>query len=158
MCAMHIALAVTGAASAGSTAQTASGPVVPAYVQHVWRTQDGLPENRIRAICQTPDGYLWIGTSGGLARFDGVRFVVYARFNTPSMTDDNIRALAVAPDGSLWAATDGGGLLHYKDGRFQSFGPKEGLTNEFVGGVIEDHNGDIWAATNRGLFVREGGR
>ena len=48
------------------------------------------------------------------------------------MTDDNIRALAVAADGSLWVATDGGGLLHYQNGRFQSFGPREGLTNEFV--------------------------
>src|SRR5258708_5026220 len=53
----------------------------PAYVSRVWRTQDGLPESRIRAIAQTPDGYLWIGTPGGLARFDGVRFVVYSRFN-----------------------------------------------------------------------------
>src|SRR2546430_14958887 len=99
------------------------------YVSRIWRTQDGLPENRIRAISQTPDGYLWIGTSGGLARFDGVRFVVYGRFNTPTMTDDNIRALAVAKDGSLWAGTDGGGLLHLPDGRFRSFGPNEGLTN-----------------------------
>ena len=41
----------------------------PAYVSRVWRTQDGLPESRIRAIAQTPDGYLWIGTPGGLARF-----------------------------------------------------------------------------------------
>src|SRR5260370_39905219 len=101
MCAMHIALVATGAATAGSRSQPASGPAVPAYVQHVWRTQDGLPENRIRAICQAPDGYLWIGTSGGLARFDGVRFVVDARFNQPNMTDDNNRHLAVAKDGSL---------------------------------------------------------
>ena len=47
----------------------------PIYVSRIWRTQEGLPENRIRAIAQTPDGYLWVGTSSGLARFDGVRFV-----------------------------------------------------------------------------------
>src|SRR5882672_3752610 len=74
----------------------------PVYVSRIWRTQDGLPENRIRTIAQTPDGYLWVGTSSGLARFDGVRFVVYARFNTPAMIDDNIRGLTVAKDGSLW--------------------------------------------------------
>src|SRR5438270_9435119 len=91
----------------------------PKYVSRVWRTQDGLPESRIRAIAQTPDGYLWIATPGGLARFDGVRFVVYSRTNTPSMTDENIRALGVARDGSLWIATDGGGLLHYRDGSFR---------------------------------------
>lgn len=133
-----------------------AGALAPVYVSRIWRTQEGLPENRIRAIAQTPDGYLWVGTSSGLARFDGVRFVVYARFNTPSMTDDNIRALAVAGDGSLWAATDGGGLLHYANGRFQSFGPKEGLTNEFVGAVVADRRGDVWAGTNRGLFRRHG--
>ena len=140
------------------TGAAAPGPSVPAYVQRVWRTQDGLPENRIRAICQTPDGYLWIGTSGGLARFDGVRFVVYARFNTPTMTDDNIRALTVAKDGSLWIATDGGGLLHLQDGHFRSFGPNEGLTNEFVGSVLEDRQGKLWVATNRGLFRQNGAR
>jgi ligand-binding sensor domain-containing protein len=126
----------------------------PSYVSRIWRTQDGLPENRIRAISQTPDGYLWIGTSGGLARFDGVRFVVYARFNTPAITGDDISALAVARDGSLWAATDGGGLLHHQDGRFHCLGPKQGLANEFVRAVLEDSRGDVWAATNRGLFLR----
>jgi len=122
------------------------------YVSRVWRTQDGLPESRIRALAQTPDGYLWIGTPGGLARFDGVRFVVYSRFNTPSMTDENIRALSVGKDGSLWIASDGGGLLHYKNNRFRSYGPAEGLANEFVSAVLEDSRGDIWAATNRGLY------
>lgn len=141
----------------GSTALNA-GVQPTGYVSRIWRTQEGLPENRIWAIAQTPDGYLWVGTSSGLARFDGVRFVVYARFNTPSMTDDNIRALAVAGDGSLWVATDGGGLLHYQNGRFQSFGPKEGLTNEFVGAVLADRAGDVWAGTNRGLFRRHGER
>jgi ligand-binding sensor domain-containing protein/signal transduction histidine kinase len=140
----------------GSLAGAPAAPSAPAYVSRIWRTQEGLPENRIRAIAQTPDGYLWLGTSSGLARFDGVRFVVYARVNTPSMTDDNIRALAVSPDGSLWVATDGGGLLHYQGGRFQSFGPREGLANEFVGAVLEDRRGDVWAGTNRGLFRRHG--
>jgi len=128
----------------------------PQYVSRIWRTQDGLPENRIRAISQTPDGYLWVGTSSGLARFDGVRFVVYTRFNTPSMTDDNIRALTVVRDGSLWIGTDGGGLLHYKNSEFQAFGPKQGLTNEFVSSILEDRRGTVWVTTSRGLFRRDG--
>jgi len=135
-----------------------SAPPVPKYVSRTWRTQDGLPESRIRALAQTPDGYLWVGTPGGLARFDGVRFVVYSRFNTPAMTDDNIRALSIGRDGSLWIATDGGGLLQYQGGRFRSFGPKEGLANEFVGAVLEDQKAQVWAATNRGLYVRRASR
>lgn len=130
----------------------------PEYVSRVWRTQDGLPENRVRALAQTPDGYLWVGTSGGLARFDGVRFTVYTRFNTPAMTEDNIRGLSVAPDGALWAATDGGGLLHLRNGQFTAYGPRDGLTSDFVASVIEDATGTVWAATNRGLFRRQSGR
>jgi len=126
------------------------------YVSRVWRTQDGLPENRIRALAQTPDGYLWVGTSGGLARFDGVRFVVYSRLNVPQMADENIRTLMVARDGSLWIATDGGGLLHLKDGVFRAFAQADGLTNEFVNAAMEVRDGTVWAATNRGLFRRSG--
>jgi len=137
---------------AGLTAQ-------PEFVSRVWRTQDGLPENRVRALAQTPDGYLWVGTTGGLARFDGVRFVVYTRFNTPAIVEDNIRALSVAPDGSLWAATDGGGVLHVqKNGQFNAFGPKDGLASDFVASVLIDRAGNVWAATNRGLFRRAGSR
>ncbi|MEO8371301.1 MAG: two-component regulator propeller domain-containing protein [Candidatus Solibacter sp.] len=148
------ALALIGAASAPPAAPLKP----PVFVSRIWRTQDGLPENRIRAIAQTPDGYLWVGTSSGLARFDGMRFVVYGRFNTPSMNDDNIRALTVVRDGSLWIATDGGGLLRYQNGRFESYGPKEGLLNEFVGAVLMDRTGVVWAGTNRGLFRLKAGR
>jgi ligand-binding sensor domain-containing protein/signal transduction histidine kinase len=145
--------------TAASAALGEDGPaVVRKYVSRTWRTQDGLPESRIRALAQTRDGYLWVGTPGGLARFDGVRFVVYSRFNAPAMTDDNIRALSVGRDGSLWIATDGGGLLHYRDGRFHTFGPNEGLGNEFVAAVLEDRKGQIWAGTNRGLYVRRATR
>src|SRR5579864_7255629 len=149
-CRMLLTLAGVAFGQSLSTPAPQSPP--PSYVSRIWRTQDGLPENRIRAISQTPDGYLWIGTSGGLVRFDGVRFVVYARSNTPAMTSDDINALAAAQDGSLWAATDGGGLLHYRDGHFRSFGPNQGLANEFVRAVLVDRKGDVWAATNRGLF------
>src|SRR5882672_12274342 len=143
----HVRLLLTLLGIAVGISHAASNPGLAPfkYVSRVWRTQDGLPESRIRAIAQTPDGYLWIGTPGGLARFDGVRFVVYSRFNTPSISDENIRSLAVARDGSLWIATDGGGLLHYQGGSFRSYGSADGLANEFVSGVLEDRRGDVWA-------------
>ena len=84
--------------------------------------------------------------------------MVYSRFNAPGMTDDNIRGLSVGRDGSLWIATDGGGVLHYQDGRFHSFGAAEGLGNEFVAAILEDRKGQVWAATNRGLFARRTAR
>ena len=63
------------------------------YSHRVWRIEDGLPQNRIRALCQTPDGYLWIGTAEGLARFDGMRFTIFDHSNAPALHDDGILAL-----------------------------------------------------------------
>src|SRR5215472_668567 len=79
------------------------------YTRRVWQTQDGLPENTVQAFAQTPDNYLWIGTSGGLVRFDGASFLVYDRDNTPAIRDNSIFCLTVSRDGSLWAGTDGAG-------------------------------------------------
>lgn len=128
------------------------------YSQRIWRIEDGLPQNRIEALSQTPDGYLWIGTSGGLARFDGVRFAIFDRTNTPALSDDSILALRLGRDGSLWIGTEGGGLVHYKGGRFQNYSGAEGLTNGFVPAIHQDRAGTIWAGTYRGFFRMEGNR
>jgi ligand-binding sensor domain-containing protein len=128
------------------------------YTRRVWQTQDGLPENTVQAFAQTPDNYLWIGTSGGLVRFDGAGFVVYNRDNTPAIRDDSIFCLTTGRDGSLWAGTDGAGLLRYHNGVFRSYRAAEGLTNEFVRAVFESHDGVLWAGTDDGLFRLEGER
>jgi ligand-binding sensor domain-containing protein len=78
------------------------------YSHRIWRIEDGLPQNRIRALCQTPDGYLWIGTAEGLARFDGLRFTIFDHSNAPALHDDGILALRVARDGALWISKVGG--------------------------------------------------
>src|SRR5215469_6494831 len=70
------------------------------YTRRVWQTQDGLPENTVQAFAQTPDHYLWIGTSGGLVRFDGASFVLYDRDNTPALHENSVFCLTVAHDGS----------------------------------------------------------
>lgn len=128
------------------------------YSHRIWRTQDGLPQSEIRAIAQTSDGYLWIGSSGGLARFDGVRFVVFDRSNTPAFHDDGILSLLASRDKSLWIGTDGGGLLHYRNGQFETYGAKEGLTNLFVRALLEGRDGTLWIGTDRGFFRFKAGR
>src|SRR5260221_11260876 len=122
------------------------------YSHRIWRTEDGLPQNKIQAIAQTPDGYLWIGTSEGLARFDGIRFVTFDRSNTRAFADDSILALRPARDGSLWIGTEGGGLLHYQDGDWRAFGRNEGLTNGFVRSIYFDRGNTLWIGTDRGFF------
>src|SRR3954466_691249 len=63
------------------------------YSHRIWRVQDGLPQGQIQVISQTPDGYLWVGTPSGLVRFDGARFFVFDRTNTPAFRDDSILSL-----------------------------------------------------------------
>ncbi len=145
-------------ALAPTSAALRSRPVRGEYSVRVWKAQDGLPESRIVAISQTPDGYLWIGTSSGLARFDGVRFAVFTRLNTPELRDDSILCLHPARDGSLWVGTSGGGLLHYRNGSFHTLGTNEGLTNGWVRAIEEDRQGILWVGTDRGLSRLEDGR
>jgi ligand-binding sensor domain-containing protein len=82
---------------------SASRPLPDGYTRRVWQTQDGLPENTVQAFAEDSDNYLWIGTSGGLVRFDGERFVAFDRENAPAILENSIFCLAVARDGSLWA-------------------------------------------------------
>jgi ligand-binding sensor domain-containing protein len=127
-------------------------PETPDYSRRVWRSVDGLPEDFAQSLAQTPDGYLWIGTSGGLARFDGTTFVVFNRENTPAFLDDSVYSLLVTRDGTLWAGLEGGGLIRYKEGRFRGFGPADGLTNGFVRVIYEDKSLQLWVGTDSGLF------
>ena len=76
-----------------------------------WDSEGGLPHNSADAIAQTPEGYLWIGTSEGLARFDGVQFAVFNRSNTEALKANSVVALCASRDGSLWIGTDGSGLI-----------------------------------------------
>lgn len=128
------------------------------YVERTWQVQDGLPEQTVQAFAQTRDRYLWIGTTGGLLRFDGARLILYDRDNTPAFTENNIFNLMVASDDTLWIATEGGGLVRYKDGVFRSFSAKEGLINDFVRVVYQDSKGTIWIGTDNGLLRFSGER
>ena len=85
------------------------------YLVEKWDASSGLPHNTVRAIAQTPDGYLWIGTENGLARFDGVRFENFARENTTALPNPNVDFLQVDIRGMLWVGANG--HLSVWDGR-----------------------------------------
>jgi ligand-binding sensor domain-containing protein/signal transduction histidine kinase len=128
------------------------------YTRHVWHASDGLSEQTVQAFAQTPDGYLWIGTTGGLVRFDGAQFTVFDRQNTPALQENSIFSLMVARDGTLWIGTEGGGLAHYAGGKFRSWTTRDGLSNDFVRTIAEDAAGRIWIGTDNGLLRLEHGR
>lgn len=120
------------------------------YSHSVWQTENGLPQNSIQAMVQTRDGYLWLGTQEGLARFDGIRFKVFDKGNTEGLKNNNVRALLEDQEGSLWVGTEGG-LSRMKDGQLTSYTTKDGLSNDIVRSIHEDKKGNIWVGTDHGL-------
>ena len=117
------------------------------YGREVWRSEQGLPQNSVQALVQTRDGYLWLGTQEGLARFDGVRFVVFDKTNTPAIRHNSIQALLETRDGSLWIATFVGGLARLKDGQFTGYSTRDGLPDDQVLCLHEDKSGALWVGT-----------
>ena len=92
------------------------------YLIHVWQTDKGLPQNWVSSIAQTPDGYLWVGTRyGGLARFDGVRFVPFNQQNTSELRDVQVEHLSVDETGRLWIIMGNESITAFQHGRFQLF-------------------------------------
>ena len=110
------------------------------FGQRLWTTENGLPQNSIFAITQTRDGYLWLGTQAGLARFDGASFQVFNTRNSP-LPHNDVFGLLEDREGNLWIGTFGGGISRFKNGSFTNFGSKEGLTDEVVRCLYTDWRG-----------------
>ena len=122
-----------------------------------FQSKDGLPQNSVQVITETPDGYLWLGTQEGLVRFDGLRFAVFDRSNTPAFANNHVTALLPSP-GGLWVGTFGGDLVEWR-GRPSSvrsvpLRPQPGA----VVSLASDREGRLWIATATGLFLKTGER
>jgi signal transduction histidine kinase/ligand-binding sensor domain-containing protein len=129
------------------------------YIQKSWQTEQGLPENSVVSIAQTADGYLWFGTEGGLARFDGTHFFTFEKSNTPELRNNIITALLVDHRQTLWVGTHGGGLSCYRKGYFQNFPAEDGLAGVVILSLFEDRQGTIWIGTQgSGLLAMRDGR
>jgi ligand-binding sensor domain-containing protein len=128
------------------------------FVAEVWQTEAGLPHNSVTALAQTRDGYLWLGTSNGLARFDGVRFTVFRGTDLPGLKSNRILCLHKDAQGALWIGTAEGGLARYDKGRFTSLSVSEGLSSDTVLCVGEGTSGELWVGTDLGLNRSSAGR
>jgi len=112
------------------------------YSRKVWTQEDGLPQDTIRAIAQTSDGYLWLGTDEGLARFDGYEFVVFNK-RDGDLPANSVAALAAGRDGVLWIGTSAG-LTEYRDHHFRTYTTKQGLPDNAISQIYDDGEGTIW--------------
>ena len=118
------------------------------YLISVWQTEHGLPDNSVTSIQQTPDGYLWVGTYSGLARFDGVRFVCFAPPDTPALRHPRVQALFCDAAGTLWIYTFDGSLTALRNGVFS-------LEHQGSGG--HTHSATLVSCSNELVFASDSG-
>ena len=118
------------------------------YIHTSWKVRDGFAAGRIFALAQTTDGYLWLGTTGGLYRFDGVRAVGWRPPAGQSLPAGRILALLAASDGSLWIGTEGG-LARWNSGKLTRYRQLDGLV---VAGIAAAHDGTIWVDGTHGAW------
>ena len=142
---------------AGLTAAAAETGVAPpvSYATYSYDINAGLPHNTTFPNLQTRDGYLWIGTTAGLTRFDGVRFVNYRVADTPALADNQIRCLYEDDTGILWVGTQRG-LCRYQQGSFERVPLPD---SPAVVSVVKDRSGRVLIGTlTRGLWEYRDGR
>ncbi len=123
------------------------------YTHTVYTQEQGLPQDTVRAIAQTRDGYLWIGTNDGLGRFDGYDFVTFTK-RDGFLPSQRVRTLLATRGGDLWIGTNHG-LVQHAGGKFTTMTEANGLLPEMIDGLTEDRDGVIWVISGENLFYRD---
>jgi ligand-binding sensor domain-containing protein/signal transduction histidine kinase len=131
-------------------------PSAREYLLETWQTSGGLPSNTVTAILQARDGWLWVGTTNGLARFDGMRFTTFGESHgLPSLS---ITCLLEDAEGELWVGTVGGGLARWRAGVFEVHEIGRGLAANTVLALAPGPAGGLWIGTPEGLHQWNDGR
>jgi signal transduction histidine kinase len=117
----------------------------------IWTSEKGLPGD-VLAITQDAAGFLWLGTSVGLVRFDGFEFAVWGFPGEPELVGRSVPALAEAADGSLWVAFgNSGGVSRIRAGQVTSYAAHDGVPKGAITAILEDRQRTIWAGGRGGL-------
>ena len=154
---MSVAVAVVASLAGAPTSVRASDPDPAWLLVNSWSQKQGMPENTVRAMLEARDGYLWLATFAGVARFDGVRFTVFSDRHRGPLREIEVQAIAEARDGALWIGTWGGGITRIQEGRFTTLTTRDGLINDFVISLCADQDGGLWIGTDAGVSRLDGG-
>src|SRR4051812_5384982 len=147
-------LAVALLSGAGRALALDPALAITQYTHENWQTAQGLPQNAVQAVAQTGDGYVWLGTQEGLVRFDGSRFTVYDKVNTPALRQNWITSLRAEGRERLWVGLRGGGLVRVEGGSFTAFTMKDGLADDRVRCLELSRDGSLWVGTSGGGLSR----
>jgi signal transduction histidine kinase/ligand-binding sensor domain-containing protein len=131
-----------------------SATAAPNYLARIWQVEQGLPQNKVTSVLQARDGYLWVGTYNGLARFDGVNFKTFDDNNTPELRSNRITSLFETADGTLWIGTENGNVSQYKDGHFVAVPLHANWSGGKIYAIIDDDAGDVWLMNEAGELAR----
>src|SRR5690349_10901960 len=111
------------------------------YIRH-WDTGEGLPQNSVITIIQSWEGYLWLGTLDGLARFDGVRFEKFYDANTPGLNSTKVVKLLEDSRTNLWIATENAGIVVVdRSGKLEHVEPGPEVRGDPIATMCEDGTG-----------------
>jgi signal transduction histidine kinase/ligand-binding sensor domain-containing protein len=131
-------------------------PQASSYLRTDFTVEQGLPDDEVTAIAQTPNGFLWVGTDGGLARFDGEHFT-QIRLRPGISKEIPVNFLLTAADGALWVGTDSGlvyipgtAVDHFDRSLVTMYHPGAGPSNRISCLLMRE--GILWVGTGRGLY------
>ncbi|MGD0816079.1 MAG: two-component regulator propeller domain-containing protein [Verrucomicrobiota bacterium] len=125
------------------------------YISRTWRTDDGLPQDAVTSVVQTKDGYIWVGTYSGLARFDGVHFQVFNGGNTPALRSGRVTSLFEDPAGTLWIGSEIGEMTACDPGRhFRAINVGPALGRRKIIAIALDETRDMWLVDAEGTLMR----
>lgn len=127
-----------------------------ASTMRIWHVAEGLPSDSVTALVQTRGGFLWVGTSAGLARFDGVKFTMLKADGSPTNNLTGITALCEDSKGHLWIGTQQNGLFELAAGKMLHYAKAEGLPINNVTSLAADSRGQVWIGGNSGLSLWTG--
>lgn len=121
------------------------GQALHGLLHRSWELEEGLPANDVRALAQDPDGVLWVGTTAGLARFDGRLFEL--------LSPEPVEHLLFDTQGIFWIGTREDGVIHLRDGHFRRYGRADGLPSLNIAAMTLDRDGHLLVATAAGGVV-----
>jgi ligand-binding sensor domain-containing protein len=126
------------------------------WFYRAWQTEDGLPDNSVSGVTQSPDGYLWVSTNGGTIRFNGNSFSAFPLRKIPALPSQQVRTMFMDRLGHLWLAMERGPVLRVGEYSYRSFDKDDGITGEKTQSITDDANAQLWVAYSRNVLLIRG--